>query len=122
MKLVAITQQELKSISKLLTRQGSISTLLKQIDKRLVKIETTIGKKLPAGRVPGLKSKRPKIPLDQRIPEALKKAGKAGIRVPDLAKKINAHLPSVRVWFAKNSKSNKNVKRVSRGIYQWAGK
>lgn len=122
MKLVAITQQDLKSLSKLLKRQDSISTLLKLIDKRLDNIERSIGKRLTTGKTSSSSSKRPKIPLDKRIPEALKKAGKGGIRVPELAKKIKAHLPTVRVWFSKNAKSNKNVKRVSRGTYQWIGK
>lgn len=119
MKLIAISQSDMKSLSKLLTKQDSISSLLKQIDRRLNTIERSIGRKLPNGRTATQKSRRSKEPLDKRIPGALKKAGKAGIRVPDLAQKIDAHLPSVRVWFSKNATSNKNVKRVGRGIYRW---
>lgn len=122
MKLIAITQQDLKSLSKLLDRQNSISSSLKELNIKINRIERSLGKQANTQLATRQKSGRPKIPLDTRIQEALKKAGKDGIRVPDLAKKINAHLPSVRVWFSKNVKSNKNVKRLSRGTYQWVGK
>lgn len=119
MKLIAITQQDLKSINKLAKNQSSLSGLLKQLNTRLDRIERAIGQKVSAPSGGARKTIRTRIPLDTKIPQALKQAGKKGIRIPELAAKIDAHLPSVRVWFSKNTKSHKNVKRIGRGTYQW---
>ena len=66
------------------------------------------------------KGEKPGVSKD-RIIELLKRAGKDGIAVKDVAGKLNAKLVNVRVWFATTAKRVNQIKKVAPAKYAWVG-
>lgn len=122
MKLIAITQADLKSIHKLIKKQDNLASEVKELNASLARLERSIGKITSRSAVKTSGLGTMKVSLDEKIEKGLKRAGIKGITLPRLAEKTSAHLPSVRTWFATKAKKLKNVKRISRGRYCWVGK
>lgn len=56
--------------------------------------------------------------LTDAIQDALRAAGKDGVRVGDLAKTLGIKPPNLFVWFATTGKKFKAIKRIAPGHYQ----
>ncbi len=56
--------------------------------------------------------------LTTAVQEALKAAGKDGVRVGDLAKTLNVNPRNLFVWFATTGKKFKAIKKISPGHYR----
>lgn len=120
--MIAITQEELKSIQKLEKKQDALMAQVKELNSSLAHLEKVIAKTANKLTQKTPRPKSTRVLLDKKIEAGLKRAGKKGISLPELAKLTNSHLPSIRTWFATKAKKVRQVKRISRGTYQWVGR
>jgi hypothetical protein len=70
---------------------------------------------------PGKRNTRPKGKRGQlaaSIIEALKTAGKAGMKLRDLAEKLGTKYGNLSVWFATTGKKNKAIKKIGEAHYR----
>jgi len=78
------------------------------------------GRRPKAGRVRrAKKSVGKRGALKTKVINALKAAGKNGLHVKDLAKKLKAKEPNLRVWFYSTGKKIKNIKQTKPATYAW---
>ena len=83
----------------------------------------TAASKAPAAK-PGRRGRRSTRPLSKRgelaarILGALKSAGKQGMKVRDLADKLNVKYKNLFIWFATTGKKNKGIKKVGEAHYR----
>jgi hypothetical protein len=66
------------------------------------------------------KTKKPRGQLKERIIQALKTAGKPGVKVKDLASKLGTSYGNVNVWLRTTAKGVKEIKKVAPGRFAWA--
>ena len=84
---------------------------------------TPASKAAPAKKAaPAAKQRRPaRGELKQRILDALAAAGKAGMRVRDLAAKLGVKQPALHSWFQFARKNNPLIRKAGKGRYRLAG-
>jgi hypothetical protein len=75
-------------------------------DAKTVKAARSTAKRAPRGT------------LKKKIFTALKAAGEAGLKVPDLSKKIGVKNANVHVWFSSTGKKLPEIKRVGKGHFK----
>ena len=100
-------QQELATIEQAIYTKVNQSRLIRPIEKKSVRKL----KRAKRGRRGALKGK---------ILEALKAAGSRGIKVTELAERLNVKNQSLHVWFSTTGKTIKGLRRTSPGQYVWA--
>src|SRR6266699_1442100 len=66
------------------------------------------------------KRRSPSAPLEERIVQTLKSAGKSGVTVKDLAAKLGKSYGNVSVWFHTTAKGINQIKKVEPGRFAWA--
>ena len=59
--------------------------------------------------------------IKDRVIVVLKDAGRAGIRVREVAGKLGLKPANIGVWFARTGKRVKQIKRLGKGKYAWVG-
>ena len=83
-----------------------------------------VRKSAPQGKRRGGKrnySTRPLSPrgaLASRIVAALQESGEAGMKVRDIAEKLNVKVKNLFIWFATTGKKNANIKKVGESLYR----
>ena len=71
-----------------------------------------------AGKTVKVTKRAPRGTLKKKIFAALRAAGDAGMKVPDLSKKIGVKSQNVHVWFSSTGKKLPEVKRVDKGHFR----
>jgi len=66
------------------------------------------------------KARTPGAPLKERIVQTLKRAGKSGMTVKDMAAKLGKSYGNISVWFHTTAKGIKEIKKVEPGRFAWA--
>jgi hypothetical protein len=146
MNLATLTSGDLKKIVRLLERKESSVAKIRAIDRELAAFAEPVpaappkgvgkrgrhpGRKAgrPPGRPPGgppgmvaAPAKRPGKPgqVKPGILELLREAGRAGMKVQEIAKRRGSSPNSVRVWFSSH-KRIKGIKKLGPGHYAWVG-
>ena len=125
-----MTAHDFKKILKLLQRKDALQARIASIDSALACYET--GEPAgPARRKPGRKPGPVAGPKPGRggrrgstkaaIIELVKRAGKAGITVKEVAAKLRVPTQRVYVWFFATGKNVKEIKKVGKAKYAWIG-
>jgi hypothetical protein len=60
-------------------------------------------------------------PLKEQILGTLMSAGKSGMTVKDIAKKLGKSYGNISVWFHTTAKGIKEIRKVAPGRFAWAG-
>lgn len=135
MSLSDLTVADLRQVEKLLSRKEQLQSEIANIDRSLLLLERN-----SSGRGSGPRGfggpGRPssfgaafgvlraagggrKGVLKAKVIKALKKAGKDGMHVKALAKKLSVKEPNIRVWFYATGKKISNIKQISPATYRW---
>jgi hypothetical protein len=132
MNLSNINSTSLRNLIKLTERKESLVREIEKIEAQLSslisgKTVKTTGKRRgrPAKKVAVTKKptartakRAPRGSLKRKIFAALKAAGDAGLKVPDLSKKIAVKSQNVHVWFSSTGKKLPEIKRVGKGHFK----
>jgi hypothetical protein len=106
---------------------------IKKIGEAHYRLEGSLPESKSAASAPAPKVGRPRgrrrstRPLSKRgelaarITEAMKSAGKEGIRVRDLADKLGIKHKNLFIWFATTGKKNRAIKKVGEAHYRYDG-
>ena len=134
MSLSDLTVADLRQIEKLISRKQQLQGQIANIDRSLLQLE-----QYSSGRGSGLRGfgsqGRPpsfgvaygiraagggrKGVLKAKVINALKRAGKDGMHVKVLAKKLKVKEPNIRVWFYATGKKIGNIKQIKPATYRW---
>ena len=132
MNITNLTSESLRRLIKLTDRKDSILTEIDKIDlqlRALIAGKTVrsggngtgpIGRKVKAvkGLAKKVTGKRTRGGLQSRVLSALQAAGAAGIKVPELAKKLGVKGAGLHVWFGTTGKKHAGIKKVGKGHYK----
>lgn len=132
MNLTNINTSALRSLIKLTERKESLSREIQKIESQLSSLLTgkpvrATGKRRgpsaktgsAAGKAGSRSAKRaPRGALKKKIFSALRAAGDAGIKVPDLSKKIGVKSQNIHVWFSSTGKKLPEIKRIGKGHFK----
>jgi hypothetical protein len=132
MTLTNLNSSALRQLIKLTERKESLALEIGKIDAQLSSI--LLGKAAPVKKLRGRPAKQstaaPKKSagrpakraqrgaLKTKIFAALRAAGEAGLKVPDLSKKIGAKNQNVHVWFSSTGKKLPEIKRIGKGHFK----
>ena len=130
MNLSNINSNSLRNLVKLIKRKDSLAKEIEKIDSQLSSLLG--GKSLPSGKRPGRpagkkaskatpskkKKRAPRGALKKKIFAALRTAGNAGLKVPDLSKKVGAKNVNVHVWLSTTGKKLPEIKKLGKGHYK----
>lgn len=138
MSLLNINTDALKGLIKLTQRKEGLLAEIEKIESQLASLISgkpvrkatkrrgRPAKKAKAGRpAKARKSSGKRAPRGQiktKILAALKAAGDAGLKVPDLSKKIGVKNANVHVWFSSTGKKLPEVKKVGKGHFKFVEK
>ena len=78
----------------------------------------TATKKAQASKKNGVVKRLDRGVMKQNILQALTEAGPAGLRIPELSKKINATSASIHVWFTNIGKKLAEIEKVGAGHFR----
>jgi hypothetical protein len=147
MDLTKLTAKEFGRIVKLLRRKESLEKKLGQVERSVAKV-VGAGASLVArrarriasgrgrigrpgrppgrrGRPKGRRSTGPKFGrrggLREVVLKQLKRAGKTGLKIKDLAGKLNIQRQRLDTWFYQNVKKIRGLKKVGPGHYHLRG-
>jgi hypothetical protein len=116
MKLSNYRSADLRKAIQLLQEREKLMGKLQNVEKEL----DAIGAKA-AGR-PNAGQRAPRGALKEAVIEALKTAGATGLSPKELAASLGVSGMQINAWLASTGKRVKEIKRVGRGKYYWAGK
>ncbi len=131
MTLTNINSSALRSLIKLAERKESLLLEIKKIEVQLASLIT--GKAPAAGKRRGRPAKKaagirksprrsakrsPRGALKKKIVAALRAAGDAGLKVPELSKKIGAKSQNVHVWLSSTGKKLPEIERIGKGHFK----
>ena len=128
MTLAQLTLKDLKGLQKLLSKKAALESQIDTLNRQLsgFKIGGTASTtaKRPKRRrrkkaVAKTKRKPTRKGIKAPIIAELKMAGKEGIAVKDLAKKLKTKVANVRVWFYTTGKKVKEIKKAGPAKYCW---
>jgi hypothetical protein len=143
MNITNISSNALKNLIKLTQRKEGLLREIEKIENQLASLLTgkparTTGKRRgrpakakkagrPAKAAKATKGssttkRAPRGALKKKIFSALKAAGDAGMKVPDLSKKIGAKSQNVHVWFSSTGKKLPEIKRIGKGHFKLQAK
>ena len=130
MDLSKININTLREMLKLSERKEELLKNLKELEKTIM-LYTNVSPSEPSPNQAAVKKKsRAKTSHNssgQRasrgtmktiILEALKEAGPAGIKIPDLAQKIGVKNANVHVWFSNTGKKLPEIERIGAGLFR----
>jgi len=137
MDLTKLTAKEFGRIVKLLRRKESLEKKLGQVERSVAKV-VGAGASLVArrarriasgrgrrGRPKGRRSTGRKFGrrggLREVVLKQLKRAGKTGLKIKDLAGKLNIQRQRLDTWFYQNVKKIRGLKKVGPGHYHLRG-
>ncbi len=138
MDLTKLTSHQIKDINKLIERKESLESELQKIHQQLAAYET--GKAMPsrgsakggrplatssetASKSPSKTQKRaPRGQLKEGIINALSNAGKEGLKVKELAERLNTTTGNIHAFFFTTGKKMKGIKKIGPGQYALSGK
>ena len=133
MTLSNLNSSSLRGLIKLTERKEALALEIEKIESQLSSL--ILGKPLPSGKRRGrptksislakskVKSGKPakrakRGALKTKIYAALRAAGEAGMKVPDLSKKIGVKSQNVHVWFSSTGKKLPEIKRIGKGHFK----
>jgi conjugal transfer/entry exclusion protein len=119
-----ITRTDLNKISALLKTKEKLLAQVGRIDSQLGSFNGSVStRRAPAkpARSGRKASVQRRGQLKEKIIGSLKAAGKQGLSVKEVAAKVKSKEPNVRVWFFTTGKKVKEIKRVGKAKYSWAG-
>ena len=146
MDLTKINTSALRNLMKLTERKEALVNEIEKIESQLASLFT--GKAISAGgkrrgrpakkgrpgrraakkvkaakAAPGkVKRRAPRGALKKKIFAALKAAGSAGLKVPDLSKKIGVKNANVHVWFSSTGRNFPEIKKIGKGHFKFEDK
>ena len=135
MDITKLTTKEFSRIMKLLRKKETLERKLGQLERSVAKVvgagasavargANRIARGLP-GRKPGRRSTGKKFNrrggLRKVILEQLGRAGKTGIKIKDLANKMNIQRQRLDTWFYQNLKKIRGLRKVGPGHYHLKG-
>ncbi len=130
MDLTKLTAKEFGRIVKLLRRKESLEKKLTQVERSVAKVvgagasfvarragRIASGRGRPAGRrTTGRKFGR-RGGLRKVVLAQLKRAGVSGLKIKDLARKMNIQRQRLDTWFYQNVKKIRGLKKIGPGHY-----
>jgi len=127
--LTNLNSSSLRSLIKLTDRKEAIVLEIEKINAQLAalvlsKSTPKVSRRGRATPTPTKKSKNSpgkrarRGALKTKIFSALRAAGEAGLKVPDLSKKIGVKSQNVHVWFSSTGKKLPEIKRVGKGHFK----
>ena len=117
MSLTQLTLQDFKGLQRLLLKKEKLVRKVNEIDRRLDGITGRSGGGLGSRR--SITGGGRKGLLKAKVVKALQAAGKKGLHVVDLAKKVDSPVPNIRVWFYATGKKIKQIKQTAPATYAW---
>jgi hypothetical protein len=140
MDLTKLTAKEFGRIVKLLRRKESLEKKLGQVERSVAKvvgagaslvarrarrIASGLGRVGRRGRPKGRRSTGRKFGrrggLREVVLKQLKRAGKTGLKIKDLAGKLNIQRQRLDTWFYQNVKKIRGLKKIGPGHYHLRG-
>jgi hypothetical protein len=132
MTLTNLNSSALRQLIKLTERKEALALEIEKIDAQLSslllgkapaakKLRGRPAKKSSTGtkKSPGRPAKRAERgALKTKIFAALRAAGDAGLKVPELSKKIGVKNQNVHVWFSSTGKKLPEIKRLGKGHFK----
>jgi hypothetical protein len=117
MNLTTLTSTDLKNIGKLLAQKETLVAQVARIDRQLSAYGT--GKPAAAAaKVPAARAVQ-RRDIKGEIVDLLKKAGKDGLKVKDLATRLKVAPNRIYTWFYGTGKNVKQIKKVGEAKYRW---
>ncbi|MEI6323401.1 MAG: hypothetical protein WCP60_09885 [bacterium] len=133
MTLTNLNSTSLRNLIKLTERKEALVREIEKIEGQLSSL--ILGKPLSRGKRRGrpakslsstkinVKAGKPakrakRGALKTKIYAALRAAGDAGMKVPDLSKKIGVKSQNVHVWFSSTGKKLPEIKRIGKGHFK----
>jgi len=126
MKFSKLNTDVLRQVLKLSERK---ETLLKELEKIENEILSHLHDRTPSSSSAAKKSQVAKKNSDttsrlgrgmmkQNVLQALTEAGPAGLKIPELSKKINATSASIHVWFSNIGKKMEEIEKMGAGHFR----
>ncbi len=128
-----LNSSTLRGLIKLTERKESLVLAIAKIDAQLSSLILECLKITPMGEHRGHSAKKatlstrksasrptkraPRGALKKKILAVLRTAGAAGVKVPELSKKIGVKNQNVHVWFSSTGKKLPEIKRVGKGHF-----
>jgi hypothetical protein len=129
MTLTNINSASLRKLIKLTERKESLLLEITKIDAQISWLIQ--GKSAPRGKQAARTSKTAtertgkrakRGALKTKIFAALRAAGEAGMKVPELSKKIGVKSQNIHVWLSSTGKNLAEIKRIGKGHFKLAEK
>jgi hypothetical protein len=125
MNLTSLTTGQFKQIIKLMKQKEALEARAAKIDAQLAAFEGGAAAKpapVKPGRKPGRKVARaPRGAFKAEVVNALKAAGKSGLSVGELAKKLGVTSARMFNWFYATGKNVSQIKPAGKARYAWVG-
>lgn len=123
MNLSSISASDFVKIAKLLKVKDALLAKIAAIDEELATFEEggrTGGKTTRSARASGKAPRAKRGALKETIIDLLKKAGKEGLSVKDIAAKTGVKGANIHAWFFTTGKKIKEIKKVGKSTHAWA--
>jgi hypothetical protein len=132
MDLTTLKSSDLQKISRLLEKKEGLQAELEEVDRQLENFPSGQAATAPRGRGaaapkaprpgPGKRVKKAgRGQMKERIAEALKRSGREGLAVKDLAQQLGTNYGNVSVWFQTTGKKVDEIRKVGPARYAWVG-
>ena len=108
MDLTKLTNKQFQQIVELLKEKETLAGRLAAVDAELQSIQGVAPQGKPA--------KRKRGEIKRRIIADLQKAGAKGVKVTELAKRLNCRGASLHVWFNTTGRKTPQIVRAGRGL------
>jgi hypothetical protein len=122
MDLTTLTSSDLRNLQALLEKKENLLAQVKQINAALQGFgespAATGGRKPATGAKPVARA--PRGALKAKVIAAIQAAGKNGIHIRELARKIGVKERNLSVWFFSTGKAVKQIKRIKPATYAWS--
>lgn len=121
MQIANVPIDALEKMIPLLKEKEKLEKRLSELDEQLGSLQGSAKPETTAKHPTTKKGKRSKRrDLKTEIPELLKKAGKEGLKVGDIAKTLSLPANNIYTWFYTTGRKEKKIKQVNKR-YIWAG-
>lgn len=115
----------LRQVLKLSERKETLMKELEKIENEILShlhgsVATTTSKikKISTTTASAGKKRAQRGMIKQNVLQALTEAGSAGLKVPELSKKINATSASIHVWFTTIGKNLAEIEKIGAGHFR----
>ena len=117
MNLKHLSAGDLKKIGELLKQRASLMASVEKIDRQLESYEGGIGS---GGTTPASAVPRKRRKLKEAVLALLRKAGKEGATVKDIASKLGVDPNRIYTWFYSTGSRMDEIKKIGEARYTWA--